>query len=805
MPPAIGAIAVSIISAGVTYAASIGVISALAAALITVGLSIATMLLFRPGKRANQGAEIRMKLDSSMPRQVATGLTATGGSLVWSYVQDVGGDVPNRFLWRVISLSDVPITNCVRIQEGRNILAFEGDYHEAKVACTSHRAKKGGARMWVRIHRGSFTPTVDADLNAASGGLWSANHKGVGQAYAIVQCEYDTDAFPSGEPQLTFVLEGAAIYDDRKDGSKPDRTGDHRLDDVSTWEYTTNTALITAQFLRGFYVNDQLIVGVQAEERDLPDSMLTSAYNICDEVVDTLEGSAPRYQAGRMITSTEEAADALTDFQIAMDGRIYDRGGQITIMPGATRTPVMDLTDDDIVWTEEKHWQPIASQSELFNFLSGSYPDGTNNFDGVPYPPLSNTDWEAQDGGERFSKSIDFRACPFLPQVQRITGRKFASSRFQQVVGFVGPLWLLELEQGDWFTLTSTRWSMEEKTFQAEFVHILLDSLQVAVIARETSSDIDEWDPVENEVPPTEESYVPPEAELLPPNFTVDPHTETGPQGDQAGLLVAITDDLDDTGIKYFETQLAYTADLDTLWSGPSIDVDAATVIILLNPEVEYSVRVRAHSSEEHSDWSAWQSATTPTIINPIGANLFLKKAGDTMTGPLVLAGDPVDPLNPVTMQWVTDALRALRVLTPAANKLPYYTGTNTAALADISAFGLSLINDADAQTARSTLGLTGMAVQGVTAVSLTAAATLTTADLVALCNATSASFIVTLPTAASAANKIFVAKKTDASANTVTLKGDGAELIDAANTTVLTAQWQVVRVYSNGTQWYII
>jgi hypothetical protein len=98
MPPAIGAIAVSIISAGVTYAASIGVISALAAALITVGLSIATMLLFRPGKRANQGAEIRMKLDSSMPRQVATGLTATGGSLVWSYVQDVGGDVPNRFL-----------------------------------------------------------------------------------------------------------------------------------------------------------------------------------------------------------------------------------------------------------------------------------------------------------------------------------------------------------------------------------------------------------------------------------------------------------------------------------------------------------------------------------------------------------------------------------------------------------------------------------------------------------------------------------------------------------------------------------
>ncbi len=67
--------------------------------------------------------------------------------------------------------------------------------------------------------------------------------------------------------------------------------------------------------------------------------------------------------------------------------------------------------------------------------------------------------------------------------------------------------------------------------------------------------------------------------------------------------------------------------------------------------------------------------------------------------------------------------LTAAAALVTAADKVIYWTGAGTAALSTLTTFGRSLIDDADASAARTTLGLGTMATQGAGAVAITGGA----------------------------------------------------------------------------------
>jgi len=74
----------------------------------------------------------------------------------------------------------------------------------------------------------------------------------------------------------------------------------------------------------------------------------------------------------------------------------------------------------------------------------------------------------------------------------------------------------------------------------------------------------------------------------------------------------------------------------------------------------------------------------------------------------------------------------------------------------------------------------------------------------VVLCDCTANNITISLPSATHSLARITV-KKTDASANTVTLDALGSQTIDGDFTLVITTQYTSVTVVSDGVNWYII
>jgi hypothetical protein len=109
--------------------------------------------------------------------------------------------------------------------------------------------------------------------------------------------------------------------------------------------------------------------------------------------------------------------------------------------------------------------------------------------------------------------------------------------------------------------------------------------------------------------------------------------------------------------------------------------------------------------------------STNGLFVRASGSSVVARSVAASGTGITVANGDGVSG-NPTVA--LADALSSVGSLTPAADRIAYYTGAAAAALATLSAFGRSLIDDADAATARATLGLGTLATQAAASVAIT-------------------------------------------------------------------------------------
>lgn len=449
---------------------------------------------------------------------------------------------------------------------------------------------------------------------------WTSDHRLRGITHLPLKLQFDQEAY-KGVPQVRAIVEGALVYDPRKDSTNGG-TGAHRLADPSTWEYSTNPVLCIAD-----YIKDD-VVGMNLNTTDTIHwpTVIASA-DICDEVVTRAGGGGTeaRYTLNGEVLSTQNPADVLPDMLSACSGTIVPNlDGKLYIYAGAWAVPTITLTADDLAG--ELQIVERASRAQLINRLTGTYYDKMT-FYPAEFPQVTNATFVTEDDGQDLPTSVEFPYTDGSSEAQRLANNELLRNRDQGVVVFPANLEAIQLAAHSTVFLTLPFFDYDEETFRIVDYKIDLPNGVVNLFLKKESADTWAWEHLDFSLattPPAATTPDPFDVEAPTLNALVNT-TEIAEDGTVFSSVEVPFTQAPDKAVVRYEAEYKQSASANWIPAAPvtapsdADDVSTlSTKIDKLTPAIDYDFRIRSVSYEENfSDYVTTVDHTTSGDVTP--------------------------------------------------------------------------------------------------------------------------------------------------------------------------------------------
>ncbi|WP_313740458.1 DUF1983 domain-containing protein [Pseudomonas sp.] len=308
---------------------------------------------------------------SKAPVRFILGRISTGGVLAWVQEQP-GGQTTGEWLHIVYVLSEGAIAGVDEIFVDEQPIASLGGFATYEVI---------------------VNPTAPNEFLRKNCPDWRAEQIGRNLSFVRVSFLYNAEKFPSGIPDVRFVVRGRNDIYDPRDGQS---------------RYSANTALLILWYLRNRcgIPDDEIIFETFA-----------SAANISDEMVTDPQGKrTARYFAGAVVGADEKRNSVLENLLEACAGTLIRVGGRWSLQVGAYYGPAdFVITEDMVIGTVDGTTE--VSNSDAINTVRGTFIDPSQAWADTDYPEVVVQEWIAQDGGELAeSQSYSYVTDAYLAQ-----------------------------------------------------------------------------------------------------------------------------------------------------------------------------------------------------------------------------------------------------------------------------------------------------------------------------------------------------------------------------------------------------